>query len=175
MAVELPEWYYNVDVHTHVPAPDGRAIVSATPGQGLGSAPYYSVGIHPWEADASQLAALETIAADKRVVAIGECGLDKLRGPDMQSVQMPVFVAQAQLAEKLGKPLIIHCVRAYGEVMTLHRRMQPSVPWIMHGFNRSDNLARQLTEAGIYLSIPAGKRIPAVDPRFILHETDALQ
>lgn len=170
--MQLPEWFRDVDVHTHVAPADGRAIVSVNPGQGLGSAPHYSVGIHPWHADTGDVAEVEHLAADPRVVAIGECGIDKLRGPGLE-VQMPVFEAQARLAERLQKPLIIHCVRAYGEIMALHDRLHPTVPWIIHGFNRNAALARQLTDRGIYLSIATNRPAPVgIDPAFILRETD---
>lgn len=140
----------------------------------------YSVGIHPWDSGRcaeSDFKALLIDANSPEVVAIGECGIDRLRGPEIE-IQQSVFRRQAEIAEKVGKPLLIHCVRAYDKILELHRELRPQrSQWIIHGFRGKPELARQLTRAGIYLSL--GERfnpqVPgSVDPRFIVRETDAM-
>lgn len=118
---------------------------------------FYSLGLHPWHIDRQDIkAALNKIAGcgdDSKLLAIGECGLDKTITTALP-VQTEVFNAQIQLAEQLGKPLIIHCVRAYNELMQLkksHRRTK--VGWIIHGFNGNPLLAGQLLKLGFYLSL----------------------
>lgn len=114
---------------------------------------FYSVGIHPWDTPAQPgvLDELERIAsADSRVVAVGECGLDKLRGAPLDE-QERVFEAQIAIASRLGLPLIIHCVRALDRLLNLRRRY-PSGQWILHGFRGGEATARQLLAAGIDLS-----------------------
>ena len=154
-AAPLPELFRNLDVHTH--APSHGAIVNLYSGDTLpADADYFSVGIHPWYADRAQPGdreVIENMAADPRVVAIGECGLDRRNGPGLE-VQMPVFISQIELSERVGKPLIIHAVGTFSEVLALKKSMRPDQPWIIHGFIAKETLAQQLASAGIYLSLP---------------------
>ncbi len=168
------------DWHTHTPRP--RAIVnlpspSAPAPEGL----LCSIGLHPWdttatEADHRVIDAIEArAAADPAIVAIGEAGLDRLRGAPLE-VQLPLFRRQAEIAGRLGKPLIIHCVRAYPEILRLHKEMRPSVPWIFHGFRANTQtaaqiLARPLTFISMGPDAPADL-IAAIPPRRLLSETD---
>lgn len=165
------------DFHTHVPAP--RAIINTSPGDERPEGYLYSVGIHPWESATASEADFKAILddlSDANVVAIGECGLDRLRGPEL-AIQRDVFVRQLELAEKAGKPVIIHCVRAFDELLRLRKQLRPSVDWIVHGFRGKPELARQLADTGMYLSL-GRKYNPAVlsvvNPSQILHETDAM-
>lgn len=115
----------------------------------------YSAGIHPWDSagvSAHALDALAGIAAAPNVVAIGEAGLDKLRGAAL-NVQEKLFVRQAEIAESVGKPLIIHCVRAYSEIIAVKKAMRPQSAWIVHGFRGKRELALQLVSHGFMLSL----------------------
>ncbi len=117
----------------------------------------FSVGFHPWELGATGPSAeewevFERIAERPEVVAIGECGLDLLKGPVL-AVQMNAFKRQAETASRLGKPLIIHCVKGYEQVMALKKELKPEVAWIIHGFRGKASVARMLVKAGFYLSI----------------------
>lgn len=142
------------DIHTH--RADAReAVISVNPWEfnpveGL----YYSVGIHPWqaaravEADFDRLAECATLG---NVLMIGECGIDKLRGGDLP-MQMSVLERHIALSEQVGKPLVLHCVRASNELCRLRRLLRPSMPWIVHGFRGNARVASQLLDAGFYLS-----------------------
>lgn len=114
-----------------------------------------SVGIHPWYGAEEQLdemsAYLGDVAALPVVKCIGEAGFDALRGSNMK-VQELVFIRQIRIAEKVGKPVVIHCVRAYDELMAVMKHLRPRVPMIIHGFNRKPVLAQKLISAGFYLS-----------------------
>lgn len=147
------------DIHSHdtTRATDGQTVVSQRPGSAIDSAGWYSVGIHPWDTvkpvTLTQLRVLVNNARSERVVAIGECGLDRLRGADMK-YQEEVFRFQARLARKLGKPLVIHCVRAYDILLRIAKEMHPKPgEWILHGFRGKPALARQLLDAGIDISL----------------------
>lgn len=176
---ELPQFFYEVDVHTHIPA--AGAIVNVTPfGSGnpfMSGCEYYSIGIHPWLADRAteaDVARLRELAADGRVVAIGEAGLDARRGPEL-AVQMPVFRMQAELAMQLDKPLIVHAVATFQQVIALHRELGAAVPWIVHGFRGKPQLATELVRHGFYLSLGAryNPAVPTVVPADrLLRETD---
>ncbi len=115
---------------------------------------FHSVGLHPWyinEQWKNEFEKLKAIATQKNIAAIGECGLDKICPTDF-ALQQTVFTAQIQLANKINKPLIIHCVKAFDEVLHLLQQQQNIVPVIFHGFNKSAALAQQLIHKGSYLS-----------------------
>lgn len=115
-----------------------------------------SVGIHPWETDRADRSGLvESLYREARrpnVAAIGEAGLDKLRGGSMEK-QLELFERHVELSERVGKPLIIHCVKAWEELLQAKRRAQPRQPWGIHGFRGGAELARQLVAHGFYISL----------------------
>ena len=119
---------------------------------------FLSVGIHPWfltDDDAeNQLDLLRKFIESKEVVAIGECGLDKLKGPSME-LQKVVFKEQMAMAEVHGLPLVIHCVKASNELIQLKRQTRPEQPWIIHGFRGKEALAKEYIQHGFYLSFGA--------------------
>jgi TatD DNase family protein len=94
---------------------------------------------------------LEYLAADSRVKAIGEIGLDKLKGPDLK-LQEEVFLKQIRVAEAVKKPIIVHCVKSFNELIAIKKVVRPKVPMIIHGFNRKVDLANELTQKGFFLS-----------------------
>jgi TatD DNase family protein len=154
-----------IDVHSHHPG-NPHAVRNLFPGEvGLirpGSV--YSVGLHPWnlkkEKDSRWLEVLKTVAGKTEVVAIGESGLDKLTDVPMVE-QMPVFDGHAEIAEQVGKPLIVHCVRAWQELIAVKNRRRPAVKWIVHGFNSKPPVAKMLLDNGFALSF--GKAILDAD------------
>lgn len=166
------------DVHTHRLDAGPDAIINL-PLDSIGDIPSddrsYSVGVHPWEADAQiDWNRLREAVTQPRVVAIGEVGLDALRGPALD-LQEPVFVRQAHLSEEMGKPLIIHCVHAYGRLMELRRVLNPAQPWLVHGFRGKPELARQLISLGFEISLGSkfNPTVPSAVPAHLLHrETD---
>lgn len=142
----------------------------------------FSAGLHPWYIKEfhweNDLRALKEISVSPDVVAIGECGLDRLCKTDF-SLQEKVFAAQVQLASQVQKPLIIHCVRAWDEVISLLKKEGNKVPVVFHGFSKNEALARKITDAGYYLSFgkaleyeQARLAISAVPIYKILLETD---
>lgn len=172
--MNLPELFHNIDVHTHKRVP--HAIVSVEPGEDTSGAEYLSVGIHPWHADGdADMEAVRRMAmSDPRVIAIGECGIDRFHGPAPE-VQLQLFEKHIRLSEELGLPLIIHCVRAYGDLIELHRRHAPRQPWIIHGFRGKPQLAADLVRHGMYLSLGRlyNLAVPSAVPACrLLHETD---
>ena len=115
---------------------------------------FFSCGVHPWNFDNAdaQLARLEEIAADAKIVAIGETGLDKIRGSAL-SKQLAVFYQHIELSENLKKPLIIHCVKAWNELIHVQRKVKPTQPWIIHGYRGKSELTQQLVNEGFSFSI----------------------
>lgn len=171
--------YY--DIHTHQPSlhPEDIAIVNTIIKENCDfsiPAQWCSAGIHPWyihNVD-KQISCLESVASSSAIVAIGEAGLDKLVKTPLD-IQKNAFLRQAELAEKLNKPLIIHCVKAWGELIAIRKVVKPYVPWIIHGFRGNGELAQQLSSQGFYLSFgehfnPAALQV--VWPDRIFAETD---
>lgn len=155
-----------VDIHTHrLPQMPGAAIVNCYPEtffpQGGG---WYSVGVHPWHIgrsgseysgaegfSGSMERVLEGLVRHPQVLAVGEAGLDKLADAPMD-LQVEVFRCQARLAEEVGKPLVIHLVKAADELLKVKRDLHPSNPWIIHGFRGKAALAEEYLKHGFYLS-----------------------
>lgn len=115
---------------------------------------WYSCGVHPWHSSDSdrQLELLKELVVQDRLVAIGEAGLDKLQGPDMET-QMKVFRKQIELAIDVQKPLIIHCVKAWEELVTLHKEYKANIPWIIHGYRGNVEQTKQLSKLGFKFSM----------------------
>jgi TatD DNase family protein len=112
-----------------------------------------TVGIHPqyiYNIEEQEKELTEAVKR-KEIVAIGEAGLDKSLRLSIET-QKKLFITQARLAESTGKPLIIHCVRAWNEIIDLHKLLRPSVAWIAHGFRGKPELATQLLKHDFYLS-----------------------
>lgn len=148
-----------IDIHTHKQSAMGMYVFNryddfamAEDGQPC------SLGIHPWYIDKerlnTQLEELARYAGLPNVIAIGECGLDRLTRTDWE-LQVSAFEAQIKLANRLNKPLIIHCVRAFEEVLNILSAGKVQVPVIFHGFNKSIELAERLINSGYYLSFGA--------------------
>lgn len=114
---------------------------------------YYSFGIHPWNSETNDLKIreIENNAQDKFMLAIGEIGLDKMKGPALE-IQKSCFIDQVLVAEKINRPVIIHCVKAWNEIVAIKRQLQPQQTWIFHGFNKVAILDSILAE-GLMISI----------------------
>ena len=85
--------------------------------------------------------------------AIGECGLDRACDSDFE-LQREVFIKQIELSEQYHKPLIIHAVRSYPDIIAIRKETKSNQPWIIHGFNGNEHSAEQLLRHdGIYLSL----------------------
>ncbi len=149
-----PEQKY-IDLHTHSTAagPDVFALqnflVPTAPETG-----FYSAGIHPKDAELFDIKDFETIWNNPRCLAVGECGMDR-RYPDLPK-QSRLFRAQAQRADALHKPLLIHSVRTHEEICRAAKDLAPAVPWIIHGFRGKERTLFSLLDAGFFISFGAG-------------------
>lgn len=116
---------------------------------------FFSIGIHPYDinlVDQNSVKELELFLKFKNCKAIGECGLDKLKNTDLTSQQL-ILQKQFELAIKYNKPIIIHCVKAFDELIEFCKPFQNKIPIIIHGFNKSEELALQLISKGFHLSL----------------------
>lgn len=118
---------------------------------------YHALGLHPWFISAATWKKdfeLLVQHINPLTVAIGECGMDKVCDTPLE-LQEQVFCEHMHLANELGKPLIIHCVRAYNEVLAILKSQHNKVPVIFHGFNKGKELALQILQNGYYISFGA--------------------
>jgi TatD DNase family protein len=159
-----------VDIHTHEShKADGIFIQNLSSSEAesilsLDHQGYYTIGIHPWFANQVTQASfllLEELALDHRVVAIGECGLDKHSKVPLEE-QAIVFEKQIELSEKLQKAMIIHCVACFNELLEIKRRIKPTQLWIIHGFRGKPELAKQVLKANCALSFGAHFNVESV-------------
>lgn len=176
-----------IDIHTHKQnTTEGINIINqrlssiniSIPKEGI-----HSLGIHPWDTKSTttdSIYLLQSISLNTNIIAIGECGLDRLKGADL-NIQKDIFLQQAKLADKINKPLIIHCVKAFPELISIYKLVKPNNPWVIHGFNQNKNIARELIKQGIYLSFGsqllneksnAAKIFSEIEKEYIFVETD---
>lgn len=144
-----------IDIHTHaVNVGDAKYCITSSE-LSLACNGYCSLGIHPWNITSDwkeKFKEMASVAADARVVAIGECGIDKIKGSANVELQIDVLRAHIQLSEGLKKPLILHCVKGVDEIVALHRTERASQPWIIHGYRGKSAQAQQLLREGFYIS-----------------------
>lgn len=142
------------NIHTHRRQDGETSILNVSPvdytktDRGL-----VSCGVHPWYVeDNESYDLLEKIVAHPNVVAIGETGYDSLRGV-LLDVQKTNFEKHIELSEKYEKPLIIHCVKAWDQLLASHKKWNPKQVWIIHGFRGKPQLMEQLKARGFMFSI----------------------
>lgn len=179
------------DIHTHLgpllgnesacPQRDSRqeCLVSLSPAEYESyKGGCCSVGIHPWcvlPDNRVMLDRLSYIAHDDRVRAIGECGLDTLKGLADFNTQREVFISQIELSELVRKPMVLHVVRQYDAVLSLRKSMKPQQDWMVHGFRGGAIQAMQLMEKGLLISVGMNSRddaVAAIPDEKLFVETD---
>lgn len=147
--------FFNLHTHKWTNQSNVLEIVNQYPQEFDATIPYYSIGIHPWfivkERIESDLAIIESIIQEANCLAVGECGLDKRIETPMELQQM-VFEKQLLLAQKHQKVVVIHCVAAFQELITIKKKLNISVPMLIHGFSKNAQLTKQLVDNGFYIS-----------------------
>ncbi|MES2544262.1 MAG: TatD family hydrolase [Bacteroidota bacterium] len=147
--------FFNLHTHQYTNQSNVLELVNQYPNDFDETVPFYSIGIHPWyiieEKIEEYLNVIESKLIEKNCLAIGECGLDKRIETPME-LQQIVFEKQLALAEKYQKPVVIHCVAAFQEVIEIKNKLKISVPMLIHGFSKNEQVAKSLLENGFYLS-----------------------
>lgn len=115
-----------------------------------------ALGIHPFFVDDStdELDRLETFLTNERTIrCIAEIGLDYWNGRDNREKQLEVFRFQLDLAVRRNLPVVVHNRKSWNDFIGIWREQASNgIPGICHCFNGSKELARQLLDAGLYLS-----------------------
>ena len=157
----LPQPGDYIDIHVHGGLPASGIFILESLMAHEGKLPVdvsgiaYTYGIHPWflnEENHKQLInSVENTVIQPEIIAIGEAGFDRLRGPSPE-LQSRAFEEQIIISEKISKPVVIHCVRAWDELLAVYKKIKPKMPWLIHGFRGNVELASQLLSKGFYLS-----------------------
>ena len=160
--MHLPQTGDYIDIHIHGGKPAAGIFMleslmaheDALPHDLPGIA--FTYGIHPWFLDETNqeqlIERVEKYFGLPGIIAIGEAGFDKLKGAS-QELQLKIFERQVMIAEKAGKPMVIHCVKAWDELLAVQKKIKPAMPWLVHGFRGNKILANQLISKGMYLSV----------------------
>jgi len=164
-----------IDVHTHHinQKSDIVSVRNLFPGDNFAAfngKNFLSVGLHPWclkskEENNEALELAEDALEFDHVIFVGETGPDPNAETNFDE-QIRVFEAQAFMAEEYDKPMIIHCVKAYNEVIRIHKKLHPRQPWILHGYNGNLQETEQLSKANFLFSFGAflfNKKAKALD------------
>jgi TatD DNase family protein len=178
--------FINLHTHKFSNLSDVIEVVNQYPWEFNSLLSNYSIGIHPWYIDEERLnndlKIIKKKLQLKECLALGECGLDK-RIEIPLDVQISVFKKQLEIVKQTNKPIVLHCVAAYDEVVAVKKEMKIDNPMIIHGFSKNEQVAKSLFKNGFYLSF--GKyllRNPELENVFkfapenkILLETDTIE
>lgn len=177
-----------VNIHTHTATDEEKvvSIVNLDLNQACLEQGFFSYGIHPWALESvdfqmeTELQHLGEKLQSPNVLALGEVGLDKMHKNSFER-QIAIFERQIELSEALQKPMILHDVRSHNEIIALRKKHKAKQPWIVHGFNGTEQDIRQLVGQGIYLSVgesllyldrKISKSFKFIDLDYLFLETD---
>lgn len=175
-----------IDIHTHSHKNDTAIEIVNVFAQNLDenkTMQKCSAGFHPWHIndcnETDTINELHFHSSKPEVLAIGECGLDK-KIDIVMDVQKRIFLKQAGIAENKQKPLILHCVKAFNEIIELKNKIGATVPWILHGYSRKTSVTKQLLQHGFYFSfgeqllhkIPIAESLKIIPIEQVFFETD---
>ena len=153
----------------------------------LGGREFRFCGVHPWDAGTVDIA--EAVARFRRMLeadaslGVGEIGLDRLKTKSVPPVQREVFAAQLELAAEMGRPVVLHGAKCWGEVVKAIRPYAGRIPaFLFHGFSRSDGLLPDIVAANGFIGVGKAvlndhavnyrEMVGRLPPERILVETD---
>lgn len=145
-----------------------------------------SFGVHPQNPTTAEIAVLESLAAEKRIAAVGEVGFDLFNREFRTHYQEQKYVWEAQLeiARRYDLPIIIHCRKALHEFFSYTAALKKLPAVVFHGWGGSLTEANSFLKKGVSALFSVGKDIlrgkktstetaAGIDVRFLLTETDA--
>lgn len=153
----LNEPHGYINIHTHnLERGDGIQLLNTYPLEDISEyskSGFLSMGIHPWYLEKldHQLEIFFQKASLPQIKAIGECGLD-INSQYPKDIQIQAFIYQVEISEKLHKPLIIHCVKSFYDLIKIRKQQNCKIPWIFHGFVGSNEMIQWIIKDHNYLS-----------------------
>jgi TatD DNase family protein len=176
-----------IDIHTHRLVKDENTfsiLNISLPCNEIPERIYISTGWHPWFIEPFDLCqiknTLERVAASQNILALGECGLDRsVKTPFKKQVE--VFRAHLTVAKMLEKPLIIHCVRAYSDLLEMLKKEKYTGKIVLHNFNGNRHQIDSFLKLNTFFSVGKQLRnrysklnesLPYLPPERIFLETD---
>jgi TatD DNase family protein len=188
MPIRLADSHAHLDLENHFPdqaavlnrAREAGVLLVVNVATGLGDAPQVIataqktpgiaaiIGVHPHGAGAmteTDLEALDSLAADPQVVAIGEIGLDFYRRRSPEEVQVYWFRRQLEFAAARRKPVVIHTREATPITLSILREYRGQLAGgVMHCFGGSLDEARAFLDLGFHLSFSGTLTYPKASP-----------
>ncbi len=149
-----------VNIHTHSPNSENIEIINQFVQDELRpqSSNLYSAGLHPWHIDDFEIDVeiekLKKLAKEPQIVAIGECGIDRSIDISIEK-QEYIFLKQIEIAEAVNKPLIIHSVKSYSDLIRIKKTSKSGIPWVLHGYSGNKQTTEQLLSHDFYFSFGA--------------------
>ena len=119
---------------------------------------YAAIGLHPIHTkDAFRHAEFNeekflALARNKKVVAIGETGLDYYYDKSSKELQKEIFEKHLQIAQTVSKPVILHSRDAGEDVLTVLMSERPETKGVMHCFQGNWQYAKMILDMGLYIS-----------------------
>lgn len=162
------------DAHCHLVRGESRHLLCEpfTGEAGPNDVVFY--GTHPWSLDGFDAEALRARLKANPAAGVGEIGLDRLKDKQLSPRMREVFETQIRLAVELGRPVVLHGAKCWGEVVKTVRRLDPErkIPaCLFHGFSRSGGLLPDIVGLNGYISIgPALLNGHAVNYRQLVQE-----
>lgn len=146
--------FYNL--HTHRASGKHIEIINKDFGENINENELFSLGIHPLSIDEKksfekEIGEIKEKLTCKNFLAIGEIGIDR-RNLQSLDKQITIFKQIHLLSEKFEKPVIIHCVRAWSDLLAIRKNLKAQSVWIFHSFNGNAIVAQQLINSECYLS-----------------------
>lgn len=148
-----------LDFHTHRLKRSDRGDITEIVSVHLGKETdkkLYTIGKHPWWTEevlsSEEIQVFETHFENENCLAMGEMGLDKLKGVSLEK-QVAILKSQLDVARNFNQPVIIHCVRAFDQLLKVKNEYPEIKKWCIHGYARHKELAKQLLNNGFCLSL----------------------
>lgn len=143
------------DVHCHVRG-GNAAVRELVCGE-------HFLGVHPWDAERSEEVRVMSEKLRRQLLenpklGVGEIGLDRLKDRNISPKMREVFEAQLKLGIELGRPIVLHGAKCWGQIVEKVRSEEcgvrsGGVKFLFHGFSRSDGLIPEIAKLGGFVSV----------------------
>ena len=117
---------------------------------------YAAIGVHPdevGELNEDKIQHMKELCCNKKVVAVGEIGLDYYWDKENHDLQKEWFIRQLDLARKKEKPVIIHSREAAADTMEIMKEYASGLRGVIHCYSYSAEMAKEYVKMGYYIGI----------------------